>query len=169
MVGKRPPLPLRLALRTLQPLTRDFRRRFLDRIYKIDRIEKRELGRCAPARGRFAATLVCHRHCVTRTLLTPGGDRPQETLIFQSFRGACPQVFSAIRKFPLVATLDGPCAFRRLSNYLLRSFCALDHFALSIFERETQLFGLFNVPLIFEVDSFSNYRSNDWNTMDFLA
>ena len=44
-VGKRPPLPLRLALRAIQPLTRDFRRRFLDRIYKIDRIEKRELER----------------------------------------------------------------------------------------------------------------------------
>ena len=53
-VGKRPPLPLRLALRAIQPLTRDFRRGFLDRIYKIDRIEKRELERCTPLATAYA-------------------------------------------------------------------------------------------------------------------
>ena len=53
-VGKRPPLPLRLALRTPQPLTRDFRCRFVDRIYKIDRIEKRELERCTPLATAYA-------------------------------------------------------------------------------------------------------------------
>lgn len=53
-VGKRPPLPLRLALRAIQPLTRDFRRRFVDRIYKIDRIEKRELERCTPLATAYA-------------------------------------------------------------------------------------------------------------------
>ena len=78
-VGKRPPLPLRLRLRTLQPLTRDFRRRFVDRIYKIDRIEKRELGHWP----MHAADLP-RRQCVTGTVSQ--GSAPVDTLILNCRR-----------------------------------------------------------------------------------
>ena len=63
MVGKRPPLPLRLRLCTPQPLTRVSRRRLVDKIYKIDRSEKRELGHWP----MHAADLP-RRQCVTGTV-----------------------------------------------------------------------------------------------------